>query len=132
MAILDSLGTYLQTAGLGTLGTSLMLGRMPDSPDVCVALFEDQGMSPSQVFGTGVYGIDRPRLRVFTRAAQLDYPAARAKMVLVRASLGAIRATTLSGIPVMTVMSTSEIYPVKMDQDDRPVMGCDFTVWLAE
>jgi hypothetical protein len=132
MAILDVLGTYLQSAGIGTLGTNLMLGRLPDDPDACVALFESTGMSPSHVMGSSVAAIDRPRIRVVCRAERLDYPAARTKAAAVRASLGAVRDTTLSGIKIMTIVSTSEIYPVRFDSDDRPVMGCDFTVWIAE
>lgn len=132
MALLDVLGSYLQTQGIGTLGTSLMLGRLPDDPDVCVALFESQGLSPSHTMGSGVYGVDRPRIRVVARAARNDYPAARTKVEQARAALGAMRDTTLSGIKIMTVLSTSEVYPVRFDPDDRPVMGCDFTVWIAE
>ena len=132
MAILDVLGTQLQTAGIGTLGTNLMLGRLPDDPDVCVALFESAGMNPSHVMGSSIYGVDRPRLRVMCRAARLDYPAARTKAETVRASLGAIRDLTVSGIKIMAVLSTSELYPVRFDPDDRPVIGCDFTVWIAE
>lgn len=132
MALLDVLGAYLQTNSVGTLGTNIMLGRLPDDPDACVALYESQGLSPSHTMGSSIYSVDRPRIRVVARAARNDYPSARSKVEQVRSVLGALRDTTLSGIKIMTVLSTSEVYPVSFDGDDRPVMGCDFTVWIAE
>lgn len=129
MAMLDELGAYLQTNSAGTLGTNIMLSRLPDDPDACVAIFESAGIGPSYVMGDGVAAMDRPRLRVWCRAATNDYPAARAKALLVRNLLGAIRDGDVAG--VLCVLSTSEIYPVKFDQEDRVIMGCDYTVWTA-
>jgi hypothetical protein len=130
MAILDALGTYLQTQGQGTLGTNIFLTRTPDSPDATVTLYESAGTGPSHVFGASVYAIDHQRIRMVCRAARNDYPAARSKAEAVRAVLGAIRDTTLSGVSVMSVLATSEIYPLARDGDDRALVGCDFTVWL--
>lgn len=130
MAILDSLGTYLQTQGIGTVATNIFYTRMPETPDVCVALYENTGTGPDHVFGASVKAIDHQRIRVYCRAARNDYPAARTKAENVRAVLGAIRNTTLSGVSILCVLSTSELYPVKRDNDDRAYVGCDFTVWL--
>ena len=130
MAILDSLGAYLQTQGLGTVATNIFYTRMPETPDVCVALYENTGTGPDHVFGASVKAIDHQRIRVYCRAARNDYPAARSKAESVRAVLGAIRNTTLSGVSILCVLSTSEVYPVKRDNDDRAYVGCDFTVWL--
>lgn len=130
MAILDSLGAYLQTQGLGTVATNIFYTRMPETPDVCVALYENTGTGPDHVFGASVKAIDHQRIRVYCRAARNDYPAARSKAESVRAVLGAIRNTTLSGVSILCVLSTSELYPVKRDNDDRAYVGCDFTVWL--
>lgn len=130
MAILDALGAYLQTQGQGTLATDIFLARMPDTPDACVTLYENQGVGPNHTFGASVKAIDHQRVRVYCRAARNDYPAARTKAEAVRAVLGAIRDTTLSGVSIMTVLSTSELYPLQRDGDDRAIIGCDFTVWL--
>lgn len=130
MAILDSLGAYLQTQGIGTVATDIFYTRMPETPDVCVALYENTGTGPDHVFGASVKAIDHQRIRVYCRAARNDYPAARSKAESVRAVLGAIRNTTLSGVSILCVLSTSELYPIKRDNDDRAYVGCDFTVWL--
>jgi hypothetical protein len=130
MAVLDSLGAYLQTQGAGTVATDIFYTRMPETPDACVALYESAGTGPDHVFGASVKAIDHQRIRVYCRAARNDYPAARAKAEAVRAILGAIRNTTLSGLPILCVLTTSELYSVKRDNDERAYVGCDYTVWL--
>ena len=82
------------------------------------------------LFRSSVKAIDHQRIKVYCRAAMNDYPAARTKAENVRAVLGAIRNTTLSGITILCVLSTSELYPLQRDNDDRVLVGCDFTVWL--
>ncbi|CAB4144745.1 hypothetical protein UFOVP1296_32 [uncultured Caudovirales phage] len=131
MALLDALGAHLQTSGVGTLATDIFLSVMPDSPDACILIVEDNGVGPMQTFGATAYSLERPRIRVFCRAARNDYPAARAKAVLVRAALGAIRNQTISGVAFLSVMPTSDFYSVGRDGDDRPVIGVDFSGWVA-
>lgn len=131
MAILDSLATYLQTQGQGTVATDIFLTRMPDTPDACVTLYESQGVGPSHTFGSGVYAIDHQRIRVMCRAGRNDYPTARGKATAIRNLLGAVRNTSLSGVGILSILATSEIYPYTRDGDDRPLIGCDFTVWLS-
>jgi len=131
MAILDALGTYLASQGQGTLATNIFLARAPDTPDACVTLYESAGSGPDHTFGAGVYAIDHQRIRVVCRAARNDYPAARDKAVAIRAVLGAVRGTTLSGVVILTILATSEVYPLSRDGDDRALIGCDYTVWLG-
>lgn len=130
MAILDALGAYLVTNSLGTLATDIFLARMPDSPDACITIYESKGASPQQVFGTSVYGVDRPRIRVLVRGTRNNYAATRAIAVSVRNVLGAVRNTTISSVPILTIMASSEVYPLGRDAEDRVVFGCDYTVWL--
>lgn len=131
MALLDALGARLQTAGIGTLATNIFLTVMPDTPDLCVLLVEDNGTGPQHTFGASSYAIERPRIRAFVRAARNDYPAARTKAVAVRNSLGAIRNETISGVSFLSVTATSDFYPVSRDGDDRPIIGVDFVGWVV-
>lgn len=130
MALLDSLGGRLQSDGIGTLATNIFLTIMPDTPDLCVLLVEDNGTGPTHTFGASAYAIQRPRIRAFVRGARNDYPTARAKAVAVRNSLGAIRNETISGVSFLTVTATSDLYPVSRDGDDRPILGVDFVGWV--
>jgi len=54
MGVLDDVGTYMAanvTDVTLTLGTNLFLGRLPESPDTCVAIYETAGTAPTDVFG---------------------------------------------------------------------------------
>jgi hypothetical protein len=130
MALLDALGTQLQTDGVGTLATSIFLGYLPDGPDTCVAVYEDRGNGPEQIFGASVASIERPAIRVVARAPRNDYPAARTKILAVRASLGAIRDTTISGVSFLCVVPNSDPYPMGLDGDERAMFGLDLQAWV--
>ena len=59
--ILESVGDYLQNtasafgahASQGTLGTSIFLAVLPETPDACVAVYENAGSSPTFTMGSG-------------------------------------------------------------------------------
>jgi hypothetical protein len=130
MALLDAIGSILQTAGVGTLATNLFLSQMPDSPDACVVVLENQGGSPQYTFGSSVTQVDRPRIRVVARASADDYVSAKTKIEAVRSSLGAVRDESLESVVIMCVLDTTGSYPLSFDGEDRPLLGCDFAVWL--
>ena len=71
--MLTEIGAYLATQNIGTVGTDIFLGLMPDQPDNCIALFEYAG-SPPDLHWEGEY----PRLQV--RVRDKSYAAARAKI----------------------------------------------------
>lgn len=130
MALLDAVGSILQTGGVGTLATNLFLSQMGDSPDACVVVLENQGGTPDYTFGSSVTQVDRPRIRVVARAAANDYVSAKTKIEAVRTVLGAVRNQTLEGVTIMCVLDTTGSYPLAFDDEDRPLLGCDFAVWL--
>lgn len=130
MALLDALGAKLQTDGVGTLATNIFLGYLRDNPDVAVGVFEDRGNGAEQVFGSSAVAIEQPSIRVVARAARNDYPAARAKILAVRSSLGAIRDVTLSGVNFMCVIATSDPYPMGLDEHERAMFGLDLQAWV--
>lgn len=131
MALLDALGTRLQTDAVGTLGTNIFLGYLPDGPDTAVAVYEDKGFGADFVFGASVSSIDRPLVRVIARAPRNDYPAARNKILAVRSSLGAIRDESISGVSFLCVITSTDPYPMALDGDERAMFGLDLNVWLA-
>lgn len=127
-----AIGSILASAGVGTAGTDLFGGEMPDSPDACVVVLEAAGFGPMFTMGasTGA-AIRRPRIRVLARAAAFDYAAARTKIDAVIAALGVIRAQTTGGVTFMTILQETEPFPVRYDDSDRPVLEVDFTVWTS-
>ena len=124
--ILEALGTYLQTQGQGTLATDLFLAVMPESPDACVAVYENAGGRPEFTMGSAAWAIDRPAIQVICRGARGDYPTVRDKAESIRALLGAITDQTLSGINVMRVEVQGSVIPMGEDENLRPMISVNF------
>lgn len=129
MAVLDALGSRLQTDGVGTLGTNLWLSQMQDSPDVSVVLIEQRG-EVDHVFGASTASTFTHTVLAVARAGRNDYPAARAKIEAVQSSLGAIRGTTISGVNFLSVLDATGVYPAGMDGEERPMLACEFHCWV--
>jgi hypothetical protein len=130
MALLDAVGSILQTGGVGTQATNLFLSQMPDSPDECVVVLESMGASPDMTFGSSVASVEKPRVRVVARASQNDYVTAKTKIELVRTVLGAVRNQTLESTKIICILDTTGTYPLSFDGEDRPLIACDFAVWV--
>ena len=88
--MLKEIGTYLATQNVGTVGTDIFLGLMPDQPDNCIALFEYAG-SPPDLHWNGEY----PGLQV--RVRNKSYAAARTKIGEVVTALHGLYEQTLGG-----------------------------------
>ena len=72
MALLTDVSTYLAstvTDATLVVGTNLFLGRLPEDPDTCVAIYETMGQSPDNTFGGSTVPVfENPRIQVVTRA----------------------------------------------------------------
>jgi len=101
--ILESVGDYLQNtasafgahASQGTLGTSIFLAVLPETPDACVAIYENAGSSPTFTMGSGGIRIDYPMLQIICRASREDYPTARDKAENIRVLLASVLEQTV-------------------------------------
>ena len=124
--ILESVGDLLVARSQGTLGTNLFLAVMPETPDVCTAVYENSGNRPSFTMGADPWAIDRPLIQVICRAARGDYPAARDKADGIREILGAVVDQTLSGIHVMRIEPQGSLNPLGEDENQRPMISVNF------
>lgn len=127
--ILEAVGNKLATDGLGTLGTNIFLSIMPDTPDLCTAVYEYAGQSPLDTFGASVnIALDRPNVQVMTRASRNEYVAARDRAVNVRNALAKVSNVNLSGIQVLRIAPASAINHIGLDEKDRPLITITFNV----
>ena len=132
--ILESVGDYLQNtngafgahASQGTLGTNLFLGTLPETPDACVAVYENSGSSPAFTMGTGGIVIDYPMLQIITRAGREDYPTARDKAENIRVLLASVLEKTVSGIHIMRIEPMGSINQLGVDPQYRPLISVNF------
>jgi hypothetical protein len=124
--ILESVGDYLVTNSQGTLGTDLFLGTLPESPDACVAVYENSGTPPSFTMGTGGIVIDYPMLQVICRAGREDYPTARDKAESIRNLLASGLESTISGVHIMRIEPMGSVNPLGVDPKYRPLVSVNF------
>lgn len=132
--ILESVGDYLQNtssafgahASQGTLGTDIFLATLPDSPDACVAVYENAGSSPAFSMGTSGIQIDYPMLQIICRGAREDYPTARDKAETIRVLLASVLEKTVSGIHIMRIEPMGSVNQLGVDPKYRPLISVNF------
>ena len=123
MAYLDDIGSYLAGVTIPTqnltLGTNLFLGRRPDTPDTCVALYETGGTAPQLQFGTSTKpGIETRGLQVVTRA--VGYSTAESLCTDVWSALCLVDNETIGSTRYLLADPVQS--PFALDRDDRDRM----------
>lgn len=131
MGFMEAVASHCASNGHGTLGTDLFMGEMQDTPDVCRAVYESPGTTPIETFGPAPWAVDRPRLRVVTRAGRDDYPTARDECQAIRVLLASVVDQTISGVYIARISATGYVEPLGKDSEDRPLFAADFQVWTA-
>jgi hypothetical protein len=131
MALLENVGTYLASEiGSLTLGTNLFLGRLPDAPDTCVALFEYGGEAPRSLMGgSSTPALEQPRVQVLTRA--VAYSAARTLAGQIWTALEEILDENLSGVRYHRVAAVQSVFALERDSQDRIILAQNFAVIKA-
>lgn len=124
--ILESVGDYLVTNSHGTLGTNIFLGTLPETPDACVAVYENTGSSPMFTMGSGGIRIDYPMLQIIARAGREDYPTARDKAESIRILLSQVLEQSISGIHIMRIEPMGSVNLLGVDNKYRPLVSVNF------
>lgn len=101
MSILNDLATYLQTAGIGTLGTNLFESFMPGTPDNAVGIYATGGPAPDPDLPT-----HSPTFQVIVRAS--DYPSGEAKLASVRSALHQVANQLIGSTYFYYILANSE------------------------
>lgn len=126
MTVLEAVGDYLVTHGHGTLGSTIFLTVMPESPDAIVCVYESGGQSPSLTLGAAAFATDRPSIQIICRAARNDYPTARNKAESIRTLLAGVVAQTISGIVILRIQASGSLIPMGEDENLRPMVSANF------
>ena len=127
--ILDVIGSALQTAGVGTLGSTIFLSRSPASPDAVVTIYETGAGYPLYTqWNTSGAALIVANIQVVARATREDYQAARSKITDAIAALEALSNSTISGIVILRVEQVGTPSPLGLDDNDRPRVAMTFAV----
>lgn len=119
--MLNEIGAYLATKSIGTVGTDIFLGLMPDQPDNCIALFEYAG-SPPDLHWAGEY----PGLQV--RVRNKSYAAGRAKIGEIVKELHGLHEQTLSGTRYLLIRARGSPEVLKRDGNNRVELFINFEI----
>lgn len=132
---LDDLTTYLasQMSTSWVAGTNIFAGRIPNSPDTCIALIEILGFEPpAETFGaSGSFNIERPQIQVVSRAGQKDYQVARTNAETAYQSLRSKYGTlsTSSGVNYHLLAIRSSPHYEGEDENSRHIITFTVDVW---
>lgn len=130
MSTLIDLATYLDTQqGSLTLGTNLFVGRMPDSPDTCVTLYEYGGTAPDNTMGGGLPVLQNPSVQIAVRASA--YSSAETLITSCSSSLESVVDELLSGTRYNRVSAIQSPFPLERDTHDRIIFVQNFNVTRA-
>lgn len=99
--LINDIASYLQTAGIGTLGTNLFASYMPDSVDTAVCVLDTGGVMPDPDIPT-----KSPTIQIFIRSA--DYATGKTKVDLVRATLHQLANTQVGSTYIYYCLAQSE------------------------
>lgn len=80
MLLADAVSAILQSAGVGTEGTDLFIGRLPETPASAVAVIETGGPPRGLVLG-GTVDIEQPSCQIVVRATSRSAGALKARDV---------------------------------------------------
>ena len=125
--MLEALADRLQSASVANTGVNLFIGLMPDTPDVCVALYEYAGAPPLEVMRDNAATLERPSVQVIVRASRNDYPTARNLISNIRNTLTEITDETISGVTFLRINQNSSINAVGTDDNDRVMFTLSLT-----
>ena len=130
MPLLSDVSTYLAANVTDTslvVGTNLFLGRLPEDPDTCVAIYEYSGEAPTNTFGTSTLPVmENPRIQVVARASA--YSDASDLAVDVWKQLQKVDNETLSSTRYQRIDSVQSPFALNRDERERMVMVCNFQV----
>ncbi len=94
--MLDEVAAKLATLGVGTLGTSLFIGMMPETPNACASVYETGGLAPDFRFGSAGIDLETAGIQVVCRGEAGDYVTPRANSKTAYEGLAAVECATLS------------------------------------
>ena len=133
--LLDDLGDYLTSQGVGTVGTSIFLGDLPPQAvqDDVLTLIETGGMATLQTMSTGpgTASVERPRVQVIARSCQFCRQQARNTANQAFLALDGFRSRTINGTLYHWMQAVQSPFYLQTDENNRPLVVFNLDVWKA-
>lgn len=126
MAWIESIANHLTANGLGTQGSTLFIGVMPDTTATTTLLTEYDG-SLTETFSSGI-ALYLPSLQVRVRGGKEDYTSPHTRVLAIQTLLSAITNQTVQGTHFLRVRPTGTVIALGQDSNLRFEFTCNFEV----
>lgn len=125
----DDIADYLATQGCGTVSSDIFTGRLPDTPDDCLAVIERPGAPPLMTLTGGSLAelkIDRPMIMIRIRSA--DYSSGRTLAHLAFKALHGLTEVTLGGSLIHLMEALQSPAHLGIDEKQRDEWSQNFAL----
>ena len=124
---------HLEAAGVGTCGTDLFWGVLPDMPKYCGAVLPAPGGAAEEAFGSTGIWLSKPRAQFVQRAGAPDQiqDAFQTAQAAFEAMYAIGHAVTVGTTHILNVSAQSPGV-VEMTESGLPVVGFTFTLEIEQ
>ena len=132
MALLDEVGTYVSANVTGlTLGTNLYLSMMPDTPDICAALYSLTTDSPYFTMnGSNTQPVlENPRIQLYLRHS--SYATGEALVYTTWKQMTEVSDDTLSGVNYLRLQALGSPEFLERDSNHNVIFTATFQAMKA-
>lgn len=112
---------YLESFAIASFGTDLFISKMPDSPDLCICLYDTAGEAPDPT-------MEIPHLMVHIRGGEGQYITGYAKAKEVFDALSGLSNEELGSTHYVGVWAISDITSLGYDDKNRPLFSMNFRI----
>lgn len=119
--MIRDIAQYLQSNGIGVLGTDIFLGQLPASSDNVIAVFEYAGEPPDLHSN-----IEYPGLQIMVR--NKSYDAGRQKIEQIRNVLHGVTETVINLHRYLLIRANQSPAFLQRDENNRAIFVCNFRV----
>lgn len=128
--ITTDIAAYLQTVGIGTVGTDIFKGYMPDAPNDCIVLYQRGGRSPEVVQTSPK--LEYPELHIIVRAdGDTAYDDAMTRANSIMTALHTMAEQTINAHRYLYLRALSSPVLMRFDYSQKPphvLVAIDFEV----
>ena len=131
--ILDEIAKYLQTSGIGTIGTNIFKSYGTNLPNTALFIYETGGFRPQDVFGSTCQAVwENPTIQIVSRST--NYKTARrigdnAYRALINVTNETLKASSSDvGSFYLRIFANQAPFRLGVDQNDRHLVACNFGV----
>lgn len=121
----DDIAAHLATKSVGTVGTDIFIGHMPDAPSNCIALMQNSGRAP-ELAGPISGQIEHPRLVIRVRNSTYLNGQNKARDVL--KALHTEGEITMNGHRYLYIQAVGSVNQLGRDHENRSLFSLDFVV----